>query len=209
MTIGIYPSVARGDLAEVALRCMCTLLTEATHFNFRVNLMTCIVTRLSKKSWDQVCHCLHALIAYPRACIIQQSSELCLQTLSTVFRADLTGMASLEIVRLLNRMIKERHFKVHPNVLSCFLHLRLRTELGVRSSDTHAEKSDTQKQKRQKDKKAAPLHLSKKAKKVLKEQKEINKELREAEAEVDKEERKTTVRSLLTLLLSRPDLLGY
>ena len=101
-------------------------------------------------------------------------------------------MASLEIVRLLNRMIKERHFKVHPNVLSCFLHLRLRTELGVRSSDTHADKPETQ--KRVKSKKAAPVHLSKKAKKALKEQKEINRELREAEAEVDKEERKTTVR---------------
>ena len=103
-------------------------------------------------------------------------------------------MASLEIVRLLNRMIKERHFKVHPRVLSCFLHLRLRTELGIRSSDTHAEKPDTQRQKRLKDKKIAPVHLGKKAKKALKEQKEINKELREAEAEVDKEERKTTVR---------------
>ena len=131
----------------------------------------------------------------------QQSSELCLQTLSTVFRADLTGIASLEIVRLLNRMMKERHFRVHPNVLSCFLHLRLRTELGVRSSDTHADKPDTQKLKRVKGKKAAPVHLSKKAKKALKEQKEINKELREAEAEVDKEERITTVRVLLTLLL--------
>ena len=182
------------DLAEVALRCMCTLLTEATHFNFRVNLMTCIVTHLSKKSWDQVCHRLYVPIAYPQVCNIQQSSELCLQTLSTVFRADLTGMASLEIVRLLNRMIKERHFKVHPRVLSCFLHLRLRTELGIRSSDTHADKPDTQRQKRLKDKKIAPVHLGKKAKKALKEQKEINKELREAEAEVDKEERKTTVR---------------
>ena len=132
----------------------------------------------------------------------QQSSELCLQTLSTVFRTDLTGMASLEIVRLLNRMIKERHFKVHPNVLSCFLHLRLRTELGVRSSDTHADKPDIQRQKQMKSKKAAPVHLSKKARKELKAQKEINKELREAEAEVDKEERKTTVRDLRTLLLS-------
>ena len=135
--------------------------------------------------------CPHSI---PISMQTQQSSELCLQTLSTVFRADLTGLASLEIVRLLNRMIKERHFKVHPNVLSCFLHLRLRTELGVRSSDTHADKPDTQKQNRMKGKKAAPVHLSKKAKKALKEQKEINKELREAEAEVDKEERKTTVR---------------
>jgi len=99
-------------------------------------------------------------------------------------------------------MIKGRHFNVRPNVLSCFLHLRLRTELGVRSSDTHADKPDTQKQKRPKDIKAAPVHLSKKAKKALKEQKGIIKELREAEAEVDKEERKTAVSEGLRTLLA-------
>ena len=66
MTVGIYLLAARSDLADVALRCMCTLLTEATHFNFRANLMTCIVTRLSKKSWDQVCPRLYIFIAYPQ-----------------------------------------------------------------------------------------------------------------------------------------------
>jgi nucleolar complex protein 3 len=60
MTADIYPFAVHSDLADVALRCMCTLLTEVTHFNFRVNVMTCIVTRLSKKSWDQVCPRLHA-----------------------------------------------------------------------------------------------------------------------------------------------------
>ena len=33
---------------------MCTLLVEVTHFNFRVNLMNCIVSVLSRKSWDKV-----------------------------------------------------------------------------------------------------------------------------------------------------------
>lgn len=55
----IYPmfmiNTAQSELSEVALECMCTLLTEVTHFNFRVNLMTCVVTRLSRKSWDKVC----------------------------------------------------------------------------------------------------------------------------------------------------------
>lgn len=50
--------VAKSELAEVALQCICTLAQEVTHFNFRVNLMTCIVTRLSKKSWDKVCFAL-------------------------------------------------------------------------------------------------------------------------------------------------------
>jgi nucleolar complex protein 3 len=46
--------VAKSELTEVALQCICTLAQEVTHFNFRVNLMTCIVARLSKKSWDKV-----------------------------------------------------------------------------------------------------------------------------------------------------------
>jgi nucleolar complex protein 3 len=117
-----------------------------------------------------------------------------------VFRRDLTGEPSLEIVRLLNRMIKERHYKIHPNVLLCLLHLRLRTELGVRASDQSVDKTETTEHKSLK-KKSQKVHLSKKARKALKEQKEIRKELREAEAEVDKEERKATVlqSGLLTL----------
>lgn len=128
---------------------------------------------------------------------------MCSKTLITVFREDLTGVPSLEIVRLLNRMIKERHFRVHPNVLSCLLQLRLRTELGVRASDRYADRPDSKKKEKYgKGKKAPPVHLSKKAKKAFKEQKEINKELREAEAEVDKDERKTTVRLLASQIAS-------
>ena len=48
------PSPAKSELAETALHCMCTLLVEVTHFNFRINLMSSIVAALSRKSWDQV-----------------------------------------------------------------------------------------------------------------------------------------------------------
>ena len=48
-------SSAKSELAETALHCMCTLLVEVTHFNFRVNLMSSIVAALSRKSWDKVC----------------------------------------------------------------------------------------------------------------------------------------------------------
>jgi nucleolar complex protein 3 len=96
---------------------------------------------------------------------------------------------------MLNRMIKERNFAIHPNVLSCLVHLRLRTELGVRASDSKVEKdgSKGQDQRPQKGKKAKQLHLSKKTRKVLKEKKEIDQEMREAAAEIDREERAATV----------------
>lgn len=46
--------VERSELADIAIQCMCTLLTEVTHFNFRQNLMAAVVTRISKRSWDEV-----------------------------------------------------------------------------------------------------------------------------------------------------------
>jgi nucleolar complex protein 3 len=45
---------AKSDLEDIALQCLCSLFVEATHFNFRVNIMSTIVARLSKKSWDEV-----------------------------------------------------------------------------------------------------------------------------------------------------------
>ncbi|KAL0946935.1 hypothetical protein HGRIS_013095 [Hohenbuehelia grisea] len=177
---------ARNELSTVALQCMCSLLSEVTHFNFRVNLMSSIVARLSRKSWDE-------------------SSDLCLNTLIKVFREDLTGQASMEIVRLLNRMIKERRFNVHPDVLTCLLHLRLKTELGVRASDSRTDKPESQPSHKGKrrgtgNKAVDQPHLSKKAKKALKEKKAIEREFRDAEAEVDKEERAVTQTETLKLV---------
>lgn len=89
-------------------------------------------------------------------------------------------------------------------MLSCLLHLRLKTELGVRSSESHTDKPEPVKRssygkdaaRRAKGKPTAQPHLSKKARKALKEKKEIDREFREAEAEVDKEERAVTVCSI-------------
>ncbi|KAI0321635.1 nucleolar complex-associated protein-domain-containing protein, partial [Amylostereum chailletii] len=171
---------AREGLEDVALRSMCTLLTEVTHFNFRVNLMGAIIARLSKRSWDE-------------------TSDLCLNTVITVFRTDETGVPSLEIVRLLNRMVEERRFNIHPDVLSCLLRLRLKTELGIRSSGAKVERDEPQaKGKKGKDKNKP--HVSKKGKKVQKERKEIEKDMKEAEAEVDKEERSANQTDTLKLL---------
>ncbi|KAK7014892.1 nucleolar complex-associated protein 3 [Favolaschia claudopus] len=189
---------AKSELASIALNAMCTLLVEQTHFNFRVNLMSCIIARLSRKSWDKA-----SFIFFTK-----HTSDQCLDAINKVFRADLTGEASLEIVRLLNRMIKERRFNVHPTVLSCLLRLRLKTELGVRASESHTDKLEPVKKnsyakdaaRRAKGKPTAQPHLSKKARKALKEKQEIDREFREAEAEVDKEQRAATHTETLKLL---------
>jgi nucleolar complex protein 3 len=132
-------------------------------------------------------------------------SEMCLNTLNSVLRADMTGEPSLEIVRTLNQMIKERRFQIHPNVLTCLPNLRLKSELNVRASDSRADDSGRAGLPRQnketgvrtKGKAANQPHLSKKARKVLKERKEVEKEFREAEAVVNKEERAARVGAIL------------
>jgi nucleolar complex protein 3 len=53
-TLVINWTAGKTELADVGLSCMCTLLIEVTHFNFRSNLLASIIARLSKKSWDQV-----------------------------------------------------------------------------------------------------------------------------------------------------------
>jgi nucleolar complex protein 3 len=54
LRVTILMVVAKTELADTALRCMCTLLQEVTHFNFRSNILASIIGRLSKKRWDQV-----------------------------------------------------------------------------------------------------------------------------------------------------------
>jgi nucleolar complex protein 3 len=129
---------------------------------------------------------------------------MCLDTIIHIFHSDLTGEFSLEIVRLLNRMIKEKLFQIQPKVLSCLVHLRLKTELKTRTSDTKMDKAVTKPHskgkaaaRRAKGKPTDQPHASKKSRKAMNEQKEIDRELREAEAEVDKEERDIRVRNEL------------
>jgi len=58
---------AKSELANIALQCICTLAVQCTHFNFSVNIMSCIVAQLSKKTWDRVrdvlrCPCCAVLV---------------------------------------------------------------------------------------------------------------------------------------------------
>lgn len=122
-----------------------------------------------------------------------QSSVTCLDAIIGVFENDHIGSDALHLTRQLSKTIKSRSFRVHPSLLSCFLHLRLKTSLGgVRASGERVDKPDNRKKFGKKDPKkgqANPAHISKKAKKALKEKQEVEKEYAEAEMEVSKEVR--------------------
>lgn len=162
-------NTSRTSLRFVAVQCMCDLLTSVTYFNFRLNLLTAIVTQMSSRT-------------------ITDISRLCADTVIALFRADVSGEASLDAVRLISRMIKDRGIgKVHPDTLKTFLSLRLKDELGsIRASSTRV---DAPERPKTKVKKPARKHLTKRAKKELQDRKEVEKELKEAEAVVDREEK--------------------
>ncbi|GBC01545.1 hypothetical protein RclHR1_04220013 [Rhizophagus clarus] len=167
--------------AEAALQCMCNLLTSVTHFNFRLNLMTAIVTRMSTRKFTKL-------------------SAMCCDAIIEVFKNDESGEASLDAVKLITKMIKSRGYLVHNEVLNTFLHLRLRDELNMKTSHENEDKNVVKGKKRKFEKQVPKKHLSRKMKKLEKERKEVEKEMKEAEAVVDKEEKEKTHTETLKLV---------
>jgi len=126
-----------------------------------------------------------------------QDSELCLRTVVTVFRNDVTAHYSAVLLRLIARMIKERRYKVHPNVLSCLLALRLRSELSS-PHERKARPASYKERKQEEVKVKSEIRkkwMNKNRRKAEKEKQEVEKELQEASAEVDTEERSKVVSS--------------
>ncbi|KAF9170605.1 hypothetical protein BGX21_011046 [Mortierella sp. AD011] len=164
---------AKADLATVAIHCMCNLLTSLTHFNFRLNLMTALIVRMSRRHWSEL-------------------SETCSKALKEVFKEDESGEASLDAVKLITKMIKSKSYLVHPNVINVFLTLRLKEELPTRQGGD--EENPRKRKKKEK------VHISKKNRKLLKAKKEVEIEMKEAEAVVDKEEKMRTQTETLKLV---------
>ncbi|KAL1919756.1 uncharacterized protein VTP21DRAFT_1687 [Calcarisporiella thermophila] len=155
----------KSDDASVAIECMCTLLTEKPHFNFRLNLMSAVIARMSVRRWNKV-------------------AARCCDAIIDVFKSDESGEASLDAVKLISKMAKAKNYGIHEQVLNTFLHLRLRDELNPK----HVQDGENDESEKRGKKRKRP-HMTRKQKKLEKERMEIQKEMREAEAVVDKEER--------------------
>ncbi|CAM0142750.1 unnamed protein product [Umbelopsis sp. WA50703] len=150
--------------AMVATQCMCQLLTNLTHFNFRLNIMTAIITKMSTVQWTNI-------------------SAICCNSIIEVFKNDESGEASLDAVKLISRMVKSKGYNVNDAAINSFLHLRLKDELAPLAD------RESERMKGKKRQKTVKQHISKKQRKVMKENKEVEKELREAEDVVTKEEK--------------------
>lgn len=185
--------ISAGVLGSVGLKCLCKLLAEKTHFNFSQNIMEVVVRKLGRKEWDE------------------QSAE-CLDAIKAVFKKDLDGQDSLQLVRLIGRIIKARNYAVHPEVLACLLHLKLKDEIssGTRASTERVHKANDNKTgklpwkervKHKKDK-IEPVVLSKKAKKAMRDRRGIEKEIQEAEETVKVEEKERNQTETLKLIFA-------
>ncbi|KAJ3089734.1 Nucleolar complex protein 3, partial [Quaeritorhiza haematococci] len=150
------------SLLIVAIKCMTDLLTSVTHFNFRINLMTAVVNRMTVRTPSEV-------------------SILCCNAIRTLFENDESGEASLEAVKLISKMVKTKNYNVGEEILQTFLHLRLKDELVIQKDD----QSGVGQKKRKKDQE----HKSRKTRKLEKYTSEVEKELKEAEAVYDREEK--------------------
>ncbi len=157
----------------VAVRCLTELLTSATHFNFRINILMAVVNRMTIRNPPQV-------------------SALCCNAVKTLFEKDESGEASLEAVKLISKLIKNKNYNVQDQILRTFVHLKLSSNIHARQNEAMNAEQTNGRNKHNNKKKNQP-HVSKKVKKVMKEVKEIQEEMKEAEAVVSKEEKERTV----------------
>ncbi|SPO27743.1 related to NOC3 protein, required for maturation and intranuclear transport of pre-ribosomes [Ustilago trichophora] len=204
------PAPGVGKLEKIAIKVFTTLAVRAVHFNFRQNILGVVIARMSRRSWGN-------------------DERDCYAAIESVVVGDRTGEVSLEVVRLIHRMTKERRYKVNSRVLDILLHLRLRDELGNKRSSTtnvtdpEAEAAQARKEaeerraamkaregkkgkgggkgSKSKDvRKGLATHLSKKQVKKQKELRAIEDEMKEAEATIDLEERERNQTETLKLV---------
>ncbi|KAL1263949.1 hypothetical protein QQF64_004304 [Cirrhinus molitorella] len=150
-------------LAEVAIRCICDLLVALPHFNFLNNIIVMVAPLMNDPA--------------------RNVSEMCCDAVSTLLKQDKLGQASLAVVKVISGMIKSRNYNVKPQVLNCFLCLRIKeVEMKKDTEDTAPKKKFMS----FKEKKA---NLSRMQRKWKKAEEKLQKELLEAEASESKDKK--------------------
>ncbi|KAH9866679.1 hypothetical protein J1614_008372 [Plenodomus biglobosus] len=156
-------------LASVAVACVCNLLNAVPHFNFRGELLKILVGKLSTRRVDA-------------------DFVKCREALETLFATDEDGVAALEAVTMLTKMMKSRNYHFDESVLNTFLHLRLLSEFAQKASYHSVDKKQELEVHGKKGKQKREFR-TKRLRKELKEKKAIEKEFKEADAAVSHEER--------------------
>ncbi|KAL6446957.1 hypothetical protein ACFW04_001383 [Cataglyphis niger] len=163
-------------LGEIAISCMCELLTTHPYFNFSVNIANYILPFLDNKQ--------------------SNVRERVAQCISQIFKDDKRGQLSLTIVRKLNQYIKSRKHSVHPEVIKVLLSLR------IKDIDLDKEKEEETKQKKLMSYKQRILALSRRERKKSKKLEEVEKELLETKAEENKQAKSKILTEITSVLFT-------
>lgn len=167
---------------HTVMKCLCELMDQCSHFNFRLNLFSAVVSRMG--------------LRLPQDAYLDRSglneyviSDLCCESIERLFINDIQGDNSLEVVKLITKLIKSKHFHIRPRVIDTFLVLQLRPEDLRRSVKVEKAAPDNQRKRK------SEKHVSRTQKKKAKIDDELERELKEADAEYDKEWKKKLVSS--------------
>ncbi|KMQ95945.1 nucleolar complex protein 3-like protein [Lasius niger] len=163
-------------LGEMAISCMCELLTAHPYFNFSVNITNYIIPFLDNKQ--------------------SNIREKVAQCISQIFKDDKRGQLSLTIVRKLNQYIKSRKHSVHPEVITVLLSLR------IKDVDLDKEKEEETKQKKLMSHKQRILALSRRERKKSKKLEEVEKELLETKAEENKQAKSKILTEITSVIFT-------
>ncbi|XP_059147297.1 nucleolar complex protein 3 homolog [Physella acuta] len=153
------PQSSRVEFGKLALRCLCEMLVNHPHFNYRNNIIAIIVPFSNHKN-------------------IEYSTVTC-DALKNVFKQDKSGEVSLEVVKNIGRMVKKLDFDVQPQVLETFL------ELQIKEVELDSDEYKLKKMKR----KEKMLKLSRRERKRLKMKEALDKELLETKATADRRQK--------------------
>ena len=157
-------------LKSVGIACACGLVSSAPHFNYREELLRLIIGQLSGHT-------------------MTEDRKRCIDSIVAVFQKDEDGRSSLDTVRLIHKMLKDRHFSANEEVINTFLHLRALHEFKSRVSMTHVDSNMTGSKKRQWVK-TPRVHYSQKQRQQLREEKKVQKELDAANSMHQADDRK-------------------
>ena len=98
---------AKQRIAAIGLKCMSQLVLSHPHFNFRQQIVDNIVQMMANNRYPQL-------------------SDFCCETITKIFKSDKLGEISLEVVKAMAKLVKQRNYKLDPKVLRTFLSLRIK-----------------------------------------------------------------------------------
>lgn len=165
-------------LSNLAMHAVNQLIPNVSHFNFITEVLSILVRRICKPS----------LASDPTA--VQS-----IKTVESLFNADDEGIISVEIIRILMKVVKVRNYNIEESVLNTLLSLDVLHDYDPNTKEDNY-------QRPMKMKKKDRVHLSKKERKARKEMKEIDEEMRKAELAVSAEERERNQAEILKSVLA-------